>query len=496
MEQVLILTGWGVDYGCAGAVALLKFPAAALRGVSRRRLPGVLGELARSKTALPAQLYILGVALDHEPETLLRALKRLKKAGVGCHWLSILPPPPGLAGALPGLLELHVAEEKTSLSRFTAAVLKVKKGAAAGILRVADPPGGRRSQAEQARGELLEAANWKHRIDDDLGPYTAAVRTLAQGLDLNADQQALVQNYQRFKHLELRGESRAVEELWELITAVGRDGQCPVLISGETGTGKEVAASLIHLKSSRARQPFEALNCANLSPQLLQSELFGHRQGAFTGADHDYRGAFARADGGTLFLDEIGDVPTDIQAGLLRVLEHKRFLPLGAEEELEVDVRVIAASNRDLWQMVESGRFRADLMYRLNVIEIHLPPLRDRRKDIGAIANSYLLNQGRGRLSPDQLRQLQDYDWPGNVRQLLNILERARILGDNDYANLLAGQPRAAPGDRSEAPVSDRLADVIRAHARQLFAKCGRNKSKTAKALGITVNTLNKYLAN
>ena len=269
-----------------------------------------------------------------------------------------------------------------------------------------------------------------------------------------------------------------------------------VLLLGETGTGKEVAARAIHARSDRRGRPFLAVNCAALAENLLESELFGHERGAFTGANERRRGKIELADGGTFFLDEVGELKGELQAKLLRVLQERRFERLGGTRSLEVDVRWIAATNRDLGEMMASGRFREDLYHRLAVFPIRLPALRERRADLIPLARALLARIGpavRGRaltLSPEAERKLVAWHWPGNVRELANALERAAILADTaairaDDVWLEAAGARAAPlaGPR---PLADLERDAIIA----ALETTGGNRRRAAELLGIAERTL------
>jgi transcriptional regulator with PAS, ATPase and Fis domain len=228
-------------------------------------------------------------------------------------------------------------------------------------------------------------------------------------------------------------ESPAMREIFEMVNQVA-DSRATVLVTGESGVGKEVVAKALHNGSSRAKHSFVAVSCAALPETLLESELFGYEKGAFTGASGAKTGRFELAHGGTLMLDEIGDVPMSVQVKLLRVLQEREFERLGANTPTKVDVRLVAATNRDLQQAVDEGTFRLDLMYRLQVVELHIPPLRERIEDIEPLANMFLAKFASENdrqlltISPDALAAMQAYRWPGNVRELENAMERAVVL--------------------------------------------------------------------
>jgi len=310
----------------------------------------------------------------------------------------------------------------------------------------------------------------------------------------------------------LIGESRIMEQLGgELRRLAESNGT--VLIAGESGTGKEVAARFIHAHSPRRSAPFLAVNCAALSPSLLESELFGHEKGAFTGADRLRKGRFELADGGTLLLDEVSEIPPELQAKLLRVLQERCFERVGSSHPVRVDVRVIATTNRELHREVEAGRFRSDLFFRLNVLPITMPPLRERLDDVAALATHFLemvsRREGRSprRLSEAAAQLLRRYSWPGNVRELCNVCERAAVLAPEDSisAELLAPWLGAAPTmngaalhgsaspDGAGLPICDGTVtletlerDVI---LRTLEIHSG-HRERSARALGIGVRTL------
>jgi transcriptional regulator with GAF, ATPase, and Fis domain len=250
------------------------------------------------------------------------------------------------------------------------------------------------------------------------------------------------------------GQSIAMRRIFGLLERVAPT-DATVLLTGETGTGKDVLASSVHAASARGRGPFEILDCAAISPTLIESELFGHERGAFTGAVHSHVGAFERARGGTLFLDELGELPLALQPKLLRALEARQVRRVGGSRAIDVDVRILAATTRNLVDDVRRGSFREDLYFRLAVIHVHVPPLRDRAEDIVPLAEHLLATQGGGRLtlSPEVLAQLRSYPWPGNVRELRNVLERAAVLARADGGAVIdeLGLSPAAP----DGPVAD-----------------------------------------
>ena len=293
------------------------------------------------------------------------------------------------------------------------------------------------------------------------------------------------------------GASAAVEELRRIVTRLA-PVPSTVLIHGESGTGKEVAARALHAMSARAARPFVPLNCGAISPELIESELFGHVKGAFTGASETRNGLFFYAQGGTLFLDEIGELPLPMQTKLLRVLEEKKIRPVGAEREVPVDVRIVAATNRDLAPMVAAGRFRQDLYYRLDVVSIAIPPLRERREDIMVLAQHFMqhlsahLGMPPVPLTQDVAEALTAYHWPGNARELRNLMERSLILGRVPLEHVSAAAP--APAAPAAVPPST-LEDVEKRHILDVLRAAEGNKSEAARRLGISRKTLERKCA-
>lgn len=362
--------------------------------------------------------------------------------------------------------------------------------------------------------------------------------TMAKALefaDLRQEVRGLRDQLKERRAGQLLAVSPRMTEVLRLVEKVAVSDAC-VLILGESGTGKELAARAIHQSSPRAARPFVAVNCAALPENLLESELFGHEKGAFTGAHARKPGRFQMADRGTILLDEIGDMPLLLQAKLLRVLEEKAVQPLGATRQLPVNVRILAATNRDLKDLVKKGAFREDLFFRLSVIPLHLPPLRDRSEDIPLLANHFLkeFNDRHGKgfreISQDAARLLAGYPWPGNVRELRNVIEQAVVLNDERVimpghlpphlteggesivaagcsTNSLPSEPNGHGADDTEtanrrgptgAPAHGRLKDRVEALAnraeadmiRDALIKCGGNRTRAAELLKISRRTL------
>jgi two-component system response regulator FlrC len=287
----------------------------------------------------------------------------------------------------------------------------------------------------------------------------------------------------------------------DVVTRVARSS-ATVLVQGESGTGKECIAALLHKRSERAARAFVKLNCAAVPEALLESELFGHEAGAFTGAGRRREGRFELADGGTLFLDEVGEMSPAMQAKLLRVLQEGEFERVGGSETVKVDVRVVAATNRDLEQEVEAGRFRGDLLYRLNVVPVTLPPLRERREDIVPLARHFLRDELR--FTAEAEAALAEWSWPGNVRELQNMVQRVELMVDGDEVDRVAVQrwldPEAGAAeeptvvlpavDPLTALVGRPLAEVEHELIQRTLDRCNGNRKRTAETLGIGVRTL------
>lgn len=320
----------------------------------------------------------------------------------------------------------------------------------------------------------------------------------------NVRLKAIIRRSQR--PTQLVGDSTAMREINKLITRIAPTDK-PVLIMGESGTGKEVVAKAIQQASPLANQPFVTVNCAALPESLVESELFGHQKGSFTGATTEKPGLFEVADGGTLFIDELGEMPLQLQPKLLRVLEDGSMRRIGSHKERRVNVRIIAATNRDLAEDVGEGHFREDLYYRVNVLPMRLPPLRERAGDIDLLIDHFT---PPGWTVDDEAREAMNrYSWPGNVRELINIIQRASILADNNEITI-DDLPREVTGGNSQpgstttnsalgweadsTPAGDRLDDIAKAHVLEVLAKNQGNKARTARTLGIHRRKLYRLL--
>jgi two-component system, NtrC family, response regulator AtoC len=301
------------------------------------------------------------------------------------------------------------------------------------------------------------------------------------------------------------GTSANIQDVLRMISRL-KDTRTPVLISGESGTGKELVARAIHFRGTMAQTPFVAVDCGSLVPTLMESELFGYEKGAFTGATKSKSGLFQAANGGTIFLDEIGELPLEMQAKLLRVLQEKEVRPVGSNDQVGVDVRVIAATNRDLEGAYRDGTFRKDLYFRLNVVTVHLPALRDRRSDIPMLVHHFLDRYAPGanlQVTSAAMKSLLHYDWPGNVRELENCVARAVTLGDHQIIDvndlppaIRTEQPSAAAASAQDAASlsTTALAEMERMTILRVFEQANGDKALAGKMLGISRATLYRKL--
>ena len=296
---------------------------------------------------------------------------------------------------------------------------------------------------------------------------------------------------------DMIGSSRGMVEIYKMVSQVAPT-DATVLIEGETGTGKELIARMVHRFSLRSSQPFVPVDCASIAPSLLESELFGAMRGAFTGADKDRVGVIEAAHKGTVFLDEIGEIEFNFQLKMLRFLQEREVRPVGASRSKPVDVRIVAATNRDLQKMVDEGKFRQDLWFRLNVIRMSLPPLRERRGDVPLLAhffvNKYNSRYSRGaKLTDSGIKALEEHTWPGNVRQLQHLIERLTILSPNERIDGEAVRDALSAMEPRDHSV-ETLADAESEQIRKVLAATGGNKSRAAQILGIERKTLYRKL--
>jgi two-component system, NtrC family, response regulator AtoC len=306
------------------------------------------------------------------------------------------------------------------------------------------------------------------------------------------------------------GSSAKIQDVLRMVSRL-KDTRTPVLITGESGTGKELVARAIHFRGSMQKRPFVAVDCGSLVPTLIESELFGYEKGAFTGAMKTKQGLFQSANTGTIFLDEIGELPLEMQAKLLRVLQEKEVRPVGSNDKVKVDVRIIAATNRDLESSYRAGTFRKDLYFRLNVVTVHLPALRERKSDMVVLVRSFLARyapEENVQVTPAAMHSLFQYDWPGNVRELENCIERAIALGNHktiDVQDLPAAIRMAGPAlpvaaeapaavASAPAPNSTDLEDIERQTIERVFQQVGGDKALAGKMLGISRATLYRKL--
>ena len=303
---------------------------------------------------------------------------------------------------------------------------------------------------------------------------------------------------------EMVGDSNAMTAVYEQIRKVATS-RATVLICGETGTGKELVARAIHYASPRRDKPFIKINCAALSAGLLESELFGHEKGSFTGAHQKKIGRFELANQGTLLLDEISEMNADLQAKLLRVLQEREFERVGGSTPIGVDTRIVSTTNRNLREAVESGAFREDLFFRLNVVPIHLPPLRERKDDIPPLVDHFLRKFSRengrpvDRVSPEAMKMLLEHHWPGNVRELENCVERAVVLGEDtilrrEHFSFGPAPARNASVDGLIVPHGSTVDEAARMLIEDTLAQCNDNRTRAARSLGISVRTLRNKL--
>jgi len=343
-----------------------------------------------------------------------------------------------------------------------------------------------------ARGEKVPISVSTALLRDAAGKVIGGVETFR---DLTLVEQLRKEITGSYSMGDIVGKSHELRKVLAVLPQIA-ESESTALITGESGTGKELAARALHSLSPRAGGPFVATNCAALPENLLESELFGHVAGAFTGATRDRRGRFRQADGGTIFFDEIGDVAPAVQARMLRVLEEREFAPVGTGRPVKVDVRVVCATNQDLESLVAQGRFRRDLFYRINVVQVSMPPLRARMEDVPLLVNHFVarLNRLRGRevggVSPEVMARLLAHDWPGNVRELANAVEHAFTLCRGEQIEMSCLPPHLQSGADAGAPSAMSLEQIEKQAIREALVRHDWKRLPAAQELGINKTTL------
>ncbi len=500
----LIIIGHGFPDCVLGAalVALReqlegRFPE--FRQVAKEKLAETLEEVALNP---PDYVYLVGIGLGGQPERMEAPLDELKAHGSRVTWLSAIPMSARIAKSLGGRLEECVDIDRTlpQLAYHNFGPWGIDEATAHGLmtaLNADDELHGIAMLIYQTMGFVNRVMEEPHKSH----VLKLGIKALLKGKKVKIDGPlaAYEAAYHSYGHREIKGKSAPIEQMKALLRKVAPVDGVRVMILGESGTGKESVATHIHLNSLRWNKTMLSFNCASANPGLLEATFQGSKKGSYTGSTGDKKGLFELANGGTLFLDEIGDLPLEIQGVLLRILEEKCVLPLGADKEVPVDVRLITATNKDLWKMAQEGKFRLDLIYRLQEFTIRTSPLREVKEDLYPIANAIWRSRMTSELPVDAREPLKAYDWPGNVRELGNFLKFAEVMGGNDWQELLnqylltrGGAEYAEAKPEPEMPVE--LSKAVKWHCRRIYEKSGCNLTQAAKKLGIERNTLRKHL--
>ena len=518
-----------LDGAAAGAAFLLKHSDARVFISSAYNLPSRLANLLEWDPGITSAA-ILGIGCKRPPAELADAMRQLTGSGVTISWFIPGTGYPEYESAVRAVCTLKKADEVRTLTDAVLKILHLQQHPRASVLETIAREGRIdriREPVAKTAAELAVASMYRFFQLGDREAYPAAVRKMAGLESISVDDLCTINRFNMLGHMNgPDGSSPGIKNLRRLVRLYSPLDSLNVLVLGETGTGKERVARLLHQESRRAAGHFLAVNCSTLSnSDLLDARLFGHVKGAFTGAVTERAGVIEAADKGTLFLDEIGDMPLETQAKLLRVMEDGTFNRLGSTQEQKVDVRIVAATNRNLAGMVRDGSFRIDLYYRLRELVIRIPPLRDRLCDLGQIVGSIRrdLAAEHGRrfadLKEEQYALLKTYAWPGNVRQLKSVLQKAFLLGVDENLEtavreeieegidcLLNLDDRTAAEVTAAAPAFEvkdvdrdldgagiaTLHDIERKYAMRALEACGGNLSRTAKVLEISVNTLKK----
>ncbi len=510
----LILTYNGVDGFCAAAMALLQLPKAEVMLSSAAKVGRTFEKLSRQESP-PAEVHVCGLGIYCDWEALGPPAARLRERGTRVYWHCGRGYLDNWRERLTGVCTPLFQSSRTNTEALCRHFELGQLIWAGKLLEIAaaDP-------ALRPARVSPEAADWRDLIqaatsgylkyqDEEICPAT--IRKLA-GLGLRPEDREAIERYRKFSdHHIIRGSSEKMKALRRLIARCAVVDE-PVILTGESGTGKEYAAWLLHERSPRAGEPFVAVNCAIFAgnPGLANSTLFGHVRGAFTGATGDRQGAFASANSGTLFLDELGLLPVEVQGKLLRILEEGVVVPEGSDRPVAIEVRVIAATNREIPALIREGSFLPDLYHRVNTLRIELPRLREHPEDLPAIAREKLLQlkvQGYPlQPSREDYELLAGYDWPGNVRQFFKLLKRVAYL-DLSFREALEEERRQGrlerggggePGREEFLPsAAEEIRDFEEVKQRYLtraWELTGRNYAAAGRRLGVSVNTLRKYV--
>jgi len=487
----------GLESISAAALMLRNYPDIEVHLSSAGMIDKSLRLIKRKKKAKEKNgIHILGLGIYCEPENVFPELNRLRRNGWEIKWYISGTYLEDYKSEIEKYAE-YFADNEKCLPRIAAEENRLKDDDSDDLLKTMESGEGDKYDFIH---DLVLMSIQRYFKYFDLDSVPGVIRKLANPELISPFDKAEVDRFRKVQSRYLLGKSKVMTDLKLKCKKIGEDPNCRVLITGETGTGKEVVAHLIFDCSPRRNNPFVPISCANLEQNLLESTLFGHEKGAFTGAHEMRRGVFEIANGGTLFLDEIGEMALSLQAKLLRVLQEGTFRRLGGSEDIKVDVRIISATNKDLRKAVVEKTFREDLYFRISEIILNTPPLREHPDDIKIIADDilYRLSIERSkdipRLKRRQYDVLKKYSWPGNVRELENVLMRAIVLEEWDFEKLIFEyiDGQVFIEEDKVVPLNEHERDYIL----KVYNSLGKNKAKTAKVLGIAINTLKAKLGN
>lgn len=490
MKEVLVLTGWGYKgYIAAAAIAQKSIKEAIITPISKGKIANFLLDIKEHSQSLKT-IYILGVCLLSDPPLILEVCKGLSGKGIKIIYLSSFPLPEWYPEELYEYIQLIYMDlpiESICEQHFCMNAERIKT-LAYGL----------------SYEPFIEATAYAYRTTQDLGAYRRMICHISReeyAQKWLENDKNLIEHFKQYGHRELIGKSEPMQELRQCVSKIApTDGR--VMILGETGTGKETIALQLYQQSKRKGEDFFAFNCASVNESLLESAFLGYEKGAFTGANERKAGLFESANGGTLFLDEIGDLPLNVQGVLLRVLEEGRLTRIGGTQEIKVNVRLITATNRNLVETIQQGRFREDLFYRLNVFSIRVPPLRAHFEDLEEIVNHFWYKKANAPFPKKELKKLKEYPWYGNVRELYHFLERLILFGTDETCQLLTDHIQNLKGLYSKndsqfltpqefCPLNKMISKYIT----NAFHACQKNYTHTAELLNISKNTVKKYLS-